>query len=585
MKKIYILLLFKIIFTVSFLNSQSINIEKLELNDINESRYESTDGLPLIFNLNIKFLNISLNILFKRNNRLDFKNDNGLKAYESHLIRTKNYLIGDYETINCVLSKSNKSKNLNNESSARSSNNLINYFELNLDIVKRIKQNVSTNKYILNELISIKKRMNNQNYYATKTILYGLEQDNSIMNNKSEMIKKRSVKMTTYQKYDLIIKTCIHIDHSFYLDTKKILNTDNDDYIRMYLRMEFAQINLSLNKIYESFDDPLFSLSTEINEFIIHKTKIEALNYSNSNTFFYSINSFINNYYINNRSMCDHVFFVNNYVFKNEESILGLASVSLICNYRTSHIRYSYIKEITMAHELAHNLGSEHDDRNVASQFDCKYQEKHLMYPVALSDSIGYLASECTILQIKKNLFQNGLNLSTKYECLLKKPNNKLINVYDRISIKNLPGYYMSLSDQCRLATNNSNSYSCGSNHQQDQNCKDLKCIDGNSCYTAARTVFDGTYCGPNKYCYRTDCIDLNLTYGHRNRLIERLDIKNLNYIYSDLLRMKCPAGTSQEKRYFIHNHYKYESCNEILINGADVCKTKYSNELSNGKW
>jgi hypothetical protein len=524
----------------------NVKLDKLEVYDINESR-DGSNGMPLIFKLHIKFENLSYNILFQNSYELNVENydlQNDIRAYKSIKFNNVNSKL-NYEA-NCILKKNKSYLSLNRSSLF----NLIHFYELNLNIFMKDEIEIANKSYFAYEMLSVNKLDDSFMYYAYKT-RYKIEEKVSV-NNK----KKRSVK----KKFHLNVQTCIHIDQTVYILMQKFLNTSNDDYISMYLKLQFRQTNLGINKIYESFDDPLFKVNTEITEFVIHKSRIETIDFSDSGKLFFSVNKFIDSYY-SGVARCGHVFFVYKYTW-DKDYVLGRAFIGHVCdvNYHASVIRYTNQNDLIMAHELGHNLGAYHDDHEIEAKFNCNHQNANLMWFSTTYSSLGYLVSNCTILQIKQLLFQNNEEtISKRFECLLNKSKNET-NIYERLSIRKLPGYYLSLSDQCRLVTNDSDSFSCGIDYE---GCR-LKCSVLNRtsnlyiCDEIAG-LLDGSYCGENKYCYRSECLDFNLTFGHRNKLIKKIEIKNLNDIYSDQSRKKCPTGVSQERRFF-KNIYRFDN-------------------------
>ena len=78
----------------------------------------------------------------------------------------------------------------------------------------------------------------------------------------------------------------------------------------------------------------------------------------------------------------------------------------------------------------------------------------------------GYVFSHCAIRMIKSILFSVKNELKEDYKCLITEnssfQNKRTLEDYKQLIARNeLPGYYMSLSDQCRLITGDKYSFMC----------------------------------------------------------------------------------------------------------------------------
>jgi hypothetical protein len=219
-----------------------------------------------------------------------------------------------------------------------------------------------------------------------------------------------------------------------------------------------------------------------------------------------------------------------------------------------------------MSHELAHNLGSIHDTSINQTIYNCSH-DHNMMYPSAGSDARAFLVSQCTILQLKEKLFEKTDQLAAEFNCLLHKPTlNK--QVYSKISREKLPGFYYSLSEQCRIFTKDHQSYACG---RRFNDCDSLKCYIKNECNVVSVSVLDGSECASGKYCYLTECLRWNqkLVYGSYKLNRPNVGPTNLNDIYAARIRTECPAGVSQESL-MMHsdmlNRRTITTCDDLIL-------------------
>ncbi len=176
--------------------------------------------------------------------------------------------------------------------------------------------------------------------------------------------KKRQKKFIRSMKARLKVEACIHISNEVYISMQSFLSTTNQEYIQMYLSIVYLQYFSGVNRIYESMSDPYFSIRVDLVSLVIHK--VPFLNADRRIEEYMSLlNREIYDFY--NKSAanqkCDHVFFVTNDRWKKR--ILGMAYVGQVCqNMLASLIMHNLSGDIdqTLAHELAHSLGAEHDN-------------------------------------------------------------------------------------------------------------------------------------------------------------------------------------------------------------------------------
>ncbi|KAK1160876.1 A disintegrin and metalloproteinase with thrombospondin motifs 7-like [Acipenser oxyrinchus oxyrinchus] len=172
---------------------------------------------------------------------------------------------------------------------------------------------------------------------------------------------------------------------------------------------------------------------------------------------------------------------------------LGLSHVSGMCQpHRSCSINEDTGLPVafTVAHELGHNFGIQHD----GSGNDCEPIGKRpfIMSPQLLYGSAPPSWSRCSREYITRFL-DRGWGL-----CLDDPP------IQDVIEFSAVPpGVLYDAAHQCRLQYG-SRSVFCD---DMDNVCSTLWCTVGNTCHSKLDAAVDGTKCGLNKWCFNGECV------------------------------------------------------------------------------
>ncbi|XP_041031299.1 A disintegrin and metalloproteinase with thrombospondin motifs 7 [Carcharodon carcharias] len=172
---------------------------------------------------------------------------------------------------------------------------------------------------------------------------------------------------------------------------------------------------------------------------------------------------------------------------------LGLSHVSGMCQpHRSCSINEDSGLPLafTIAHELGHNFGIQHD----GTGNDCEPIGKRpfIMSPQLLYDTSPLTWSLCSREYITRFL-DRGWGL-----CLDDPPSKEAIELPSVA-----PGVLYDVNHQCRLQYG-AHSVFCDN---MDSVCNTLWCTVGNTCHSKLDAAVDGTKCGENKWCFDGDCI------------------------------------------------------------------------------
>uniref|UniRef100_A0A8C4TMR2 ADAM metallopeptidase with thrombospondin type 1 motif 7 n=1 Tax=Erpetoichthys calabaricus TaxID=27687 RepID=A0A8C4TMR2_ERPCA len=172
---------------------------------------------------------------------------------------------------------------------------------------------------------------------------------------------------------------------------------------------------------------------------------------------------------------------------------LGLSHVAGMCQpHRSCNINEDTGLPVafTIAHELGHSFGIQHDGTNN----DCEPIGKRpfIMSPQLLYGAAPPIWSRCSREYITR-FFDRGWGL-----CLDEPP------AQDTIELEFVPpGVIYDASHQCRLQYG-SDSIFCD---DMDNVCNTLWCTVHNTCHSKLDAAVDGTKCGPHKWCIDGECL------------------------------------------------------------------------------
>ncbi|XP_077980914.1 A disintegrin and metalloproteinase with thrombospondin motifs 6-like [Glandiceps talaboti] len=265
---------------------------------------------------------------------------------------------------------------------------------------------------------------------------------------------------------------------------------------------------------------------------------------------------------------------------------LGLAPVGGMCNPdRSCSINedMGLATSFTIAHEMGHNFGMQHDGRGNSCGTPGHEQAK-IMASQLTSNTDPFEWSSCS----KK--YVSGFLDAGWGTCLNNSP-----SVVDNLQPTEMPGQVHSADEQCKLQHGEQSSQ-C----KYLEVCRELWCISKNNrCVTNSIPAAEGTKClinGDNdRWCYQGECVP----FGHRPLAI---DGQWGEWTSWGVCSRTCGGGVSTSERhcdsprpahggkFCIGERKKYKSCNtdDCEPNSRDFRElqcSKYDNELFNNKY
>ena len=378
---------------------------------------------------------------------------------------------------------------------------------------------------------------------------------NDSANTKSEKFRRQS---SNNQKFKMEVEACIIVKHSVYEQIKAYLNTNNHNYVTMYISIHLAHIMHVANHIFKSMKTPLFELEALLVKLTIQTEDNPFFNPDNpeckqSRCFIEKYFQKVNRYFWKhfdtkeNPPDCDTILLIHDYTLGG--NVIGLAQQKKICDFSgfTSLILFSFEAHMgqVIAHEILHQLGSSYHDNDISEEFTRIVKSKkcpyYLLTTSVLENEEGYWVSECTIDQVIDHLFfaNNTLNMATA-QCLITTNNpkkNETLSEYRQLAKQELPGHFYSLSDQCRFVLQDANSF-VYQYEKFDCGRAGIRCYNPDGGQSIR--VLDGTSCGPNKTCWKGKCDD--------DLILKKFQLKNSLLQSALLLRDTCPYGPDQSK-------------------------------------
>ena len=153
-----------------------------------------------------------------------------------------------------------------------------------------------------------------------------------------KQMKRRSKRQTAknkHKKVKLVVEACVHVNYGAFLLAKEFLNTNDFNYIRMYLSIFFSNTINTINEIYKRLDSPVFKLEIEFVKLTVQNYIIKEFELDKKRNYLTLLNNYFERMYKNTTVDCDHIFFLHNFTYDTNITThreLGLVMQKLYFN-------------------------------------------------------------------------------------------------------------------------------------------------------------------------------------------------------------------------------------------------------------
>ncbi|KAH3877469.1 hypothetical protein DPMN_001336, partial [Dreissena polymorpha] len=299
----------------------------------------------------------------------------------------------------------------------------------------------------------------------------------------------------------------------------------------LFIRKRFSHIINGISLRYESIDDSELNMYVTMTGIIIYKTiaannplpngktvqTVDGREVADGGFYLDQLVSWLAG--LSGKPDNDHAMVFTEYDIysveqkKRDYNVIGMAPMNGVCTSERVSIQEDndYFQTIsTAAHELGHNLGSDHDgEKEDAIAFACSADSTFIMAPSTSSFSRDdaytvnpWHFSKCSVKQFKKYIKSLGKN-----NCLLDA--GESMDEY-KIHSSKQPGELYSPAEQCKLEYGQESELGCGQSATDPRICLHMSCKqrDGECTDIAAAR---GTPCDKpslNKWCKEGLCVD-----------------------------------------------------------------------------